>query len=189
MRTSFPDSDGWPRPLRAPQHAAAPFALSTHTRQQVHRALRLFVAVGTWAAGLCLVIGVIVLVVSTASPGKLDPTAVTSRASTKAVRADAPAARSVRVIGAFAGYGDRTSRSFRIDDARPWQLQWSYTCPVKLHVGLLVVKVANPGAVGATISQSGAGGRGATSISPDGPIHHLVVISSCSWTMKVTQNR
>jgi hypothetical protein len=189
MRTSFPDSDGWPRPQRSPQHAAAPFALSTHTRQQLHRALRLFATAGTWAAGLCLVIGVIVLVVSTASPGKLDPTAVTSPASVKTVGADPPAARSVRVIGAFAGYGDRTTPSFRIEDALPWQLRWSYACPEKLHVGLLVVEVASPGAVGATISQSGTGGRGVTPINPDGPAHHLVVISSCSWTMKVTQNR
>jgi hypothetical protein len=189
MRTSFSDSDGWPRPQRAPQHAAAPFALSAHTRQQLHRALRLFPTAGTWAAGLCLVIGVIVLVVSTARPGKLDPTAVTSPASGKAAGADPPAARSVRVIGTFAGYGDRTTASFRIDDALPWQLRWSYACPEKLHVGLLVVEVANPGAVGAAISQSGAAGRGVTSINPDGPTHHLVVISTCSWTLKATQNR
>jgi hypothetical protein len=188
MRTSFPDPDGWPRPLRAPQHAAAPFALSVHARQQVHRALRLFVTGGTWAAGLCLVIGVIVLVVSAASPSGLDPTAAASPAGTKAARADAPAAPSPHVIGAFAGYGDRSTRSFRIDGARPWLLLWSYTCPAK-RAGLLVVEVANPGAVGAAVSQSGAGGRGVTLINPDGPSHHLVVISSCSWTVKVTQTR
>jgi hypothetical protein len=189
MRSSFPDPDGWPRPLRAPQHAAAPLALSVHTRQQAHRALRLFVAGGTWAAGLCLVIGVIVLVVSTASPSRLDPTAATSSARGKTVRGDGPAARSLRVIGAFAGYGDRSTRSFRIDDTRPWLLRWSYTCPARLHAGLLVVEVANPGAVGATVSRSGAGGGGVTSINPDGPSHHLVVISTCSWTLKVTQTR
>lgn len=188
MRTSFSDSDGWSRPQRAPQHAAAPFALSAHTRQQLHRALRLFPTAGTWAAGLCLVIGVIVLVVSTARPGKLDPTAVTS-ASGKATGADPPAARALRVIGAFAGYGDRITASFRIDDAHPWQLRWSYTCPEKLRTDLLVVEIGNPGAVGAAISQSGAAGRGVTSISPDGSTHHLVVISTCSWTMKATQNR
>ncbi len=189
MRTSFPDPDGWPRPLRAPQHAAVPFALSMHTRQQVHRALRLFVAGGTWAAGLCLVIGVIVLVISTASPSRLDQAAATSSTGLKADRTDAAAARARHVIGAFAGYGDRSTRSFRIDDARPWLLQWAYTCPARLHAGLLVVEVANPGAVGATVSQSGAGGRGATPINPDGPSHHLVVISTCSWTLKVTQTR
>jgi hypothetical protein len=186
MRTSFSESEGWPRPLRAPQHAAAPFTLSAHARQHMHRALRLFVTAGTWAAGLCLVIGSIVLVVSAASSNRDDPLAATSAAGLTAGRAG-PAAAHDRVVAAFAGYGDRSSRSFRVGKNAAWQLQWSYTCPVRLRAGLLVVEVAGARAVGATISQSGAGGHGAQSISPDGQTHRLVVISSCSWTMKVTQ--
>jgi hypothetical protein len=157
-------------------------------RQQVHRALRLFVTAGPWAAGLCLVIGAIVLVVSAVSPSKLDPVAATSSTRLKAEQAGPPAGRPADVIARFAGYGDLTSRSFRVDKAAAWHLQWTYTCPARLRVGLLVVEVADPGAIGATISQSGTAGRGDTSINPDGRTHRLVVISSCSWTMKVTQN-
>jgi hypothetical protein len=188
MRTSFSDSEGWPRPLRAPQHAAAPFTLSVHARQQMHRALRLFVTAGTWAAGLCLVIGAIVLAVSAASPSRAYPLAATSATGLTAGRAG-PSEERTRVIAAFGGYGDRTSRSFRVAKDAAWQLQWSYQCPATLPAGLLVVEVATPRAVGAAISQSGTGGHGATSISPDGQTHHLVVISSCSWKMKVTQGR
>jgi hypothetical protein len=187
MRTSFPDSEGWPRPLRAPQHAAAPFTLSAHARQQWRRALRLFVAAGTCAAGLCLVIGAIVLVISAVGPSKAAPVAATSAAGARAAKAGPPAHRPDRVIAAFAGYGDRTSRSFRVDKAAAWQIQWSYRCPANRHAGLLVVGVADPGAAGAAISQNGTGGRGVTSVSRDGPAHQLVVISSCSWTMKVSQ--
>jgi hypothetical protein len=185
MRTSFSDSEGWPRPLRAPRHAAAPFTVSAHARQQMHRALRLFVMAGLCAAGLCLVIGAIVLVVSAAAGGQAQPLAATSATGLKA--GAGPAAAHTRLVAAFAGYGDRTSRSFRLDKNAAWQLQWSYTCPVRLRAGLLVVEVAGARAIGATISQSGAGGHGAQSISPDGQTHRLVVISSCSWTMKVTQ--
>jgi hypothetical protein len=186
MRTSFSDSEGWPRPLRAPRHAAAPFARSEHARQQAHRALRLFVTAGICAAGLCLVVGAIVLVVSAASGSRANPLAATSAASLKAGSAGPPAART-RMVAAFAGYGDRTSRAFRLDKTAAWQLHWSYTCPARLRAGLLVVAVAGARAVGATIRQSGPGGHGATSIGPDGQTHRLVVISSCSWTMKVTQ--
>src|ERR1700723_2290776 len=77
MRTIYHDSDGWPKPLRAPQHAAAPIGPSL-TRLQAHRALRLFVSAGTWAAGLCLVIGSIAIVVSAASPGRVAATSATS---------------------------------------------------------------------------------------------------------------
>src|ERR1700691_6166024 len=77
MRTTYHDSDGWPKPLRAPQHAAAPFRPSL-TRLQAHRALRVFVTAGTWAAGLCLVIGAIAIVVSAASRGSVAPASATS---------------------------------------------------------------------------------------------------------------
>jgi hypothetical protein len=187
MRTSFPDSEGWPRPLRAPQHAAAPFTLSAHARQQLHRGLRLFVTAGTWAAGLCLVIGAIVLAVSAAtSPAKVDSLASATGLTASRAR---PLAGPARIVATFAGYGDRTSRSFRVDRNAAWQLQWIFKCPARSRAGLLVVEVAGARAVGAAISQDGTGGHGATAISPDGQTHHLVVISSCSWTMKVTQKR
>jgi hypothetical protein len=203
MRTTYHDSDGWPRPLRAPQHAAAPLGPSL-PRLQAHRALRLFVTGGTWAAGLCLVIGAIAIVVSAASPGKVAATSAQHGATGKlaanpgtlrqphASTSARPRGRGTarpRVIESFAGYGDETTREFQINQAARWQIQWAYTCPPTMRTGLLVVEDAAPSAVGASISEAGTAGRGATWLRSSARSHRLVVISTCSWTMKVWQNR
>jgi hypothetical protein len=229
MPTTYRDPDGWPRPQRLPQHAAAPFARSSPYRLQASRALRLLGLAGTWAAGLCLVIGAIALVASAASPGKtakvndtsalgpvrtvtLPPGHRAPPAGQQASRTGRPSrpghkgdrkgragrtghtvARVVRtdlqarVIAAFAGSGSQTTRQFRVDDRARWQIQWAYNCPATIATGLLVVEDAYPGAVSASISQSGAAGRGDTWLNPDGRTQRLVVISTCSWTMKVMQ--
>jgi hypothetical protein len=210
MRTTYHDSDGWPRPLRAPQHAAAPFGPPLLARLQAHRALSLFVTAGTWAAGLCLVTGAIAIVVSAASPGKV---ATTSEASSQHLtagslrngrplaavsgRADPSASRPApdhsrtagqfRRIVRFTGHGDETTREFQIRSASRWQIQWAYTCPASLRTGLLVVEDADPGAVGASISEAGTAGSGATWLRASARDHRLVVISTCSWTLKVWQ--
>lgn len=206
MRTIYHDSDGWPKPLRAPQHAAAPFGPSL-TRLQAHRALRLFVSAGTWAAGLCLVIGSIAIVVSAASPGRVAATSATSSQQGTAGQLAAnpgvlgrphasasprPHGRSAArapALAAFTGYGDETTREFRINQAARWQIQWAYTCPPSMRSGLLVVEDATPNAVGASITEAGTAGRGATWLRSSARTHRLVVISTCSWTMKVWQNR
>jgi hypothetical protein len=229
MPTTYRDPDGWPRPQRLPQHAAAPFARSSPHRLQASRALRLLGLAGTWAAGLCLVIGAIALVASAASPGKIAKVndasalgrvgAVThppghrarpagrqasrtghpSRASHRGDREDhagrtgrtlarvAGTDLPARVIAAFAGSGSQTTRQFLVDDRARWQIQWAYSCPATISAGLLVVEDAYPGAVSASISQAGAAGRGDTWLNPDGRTQRLVVISTCSWTMKVMQ--
>jgi hypothetical protein len=204
MRTTYHDFDGWPRPQRAPQHAAAPFGPSSAARLKAQRALRLFATAGLWAAGLCLVIGAIVLVVAQAKPGRLTPASV--RTSMRAGRLQLPSARPVasrsartarrtrgaprpRQLAAFSGHGDKTTGSFRTAAGAGWQIQWSYACARAVRAGLFVVEDARTGAAGASITQSGVAGHGATSLRPAGRTHHLIVISNCSWTMKVTQHR
>jgi len=204
MRTTYHDSDGWPRPQRAPQHAAAPFGRSSPTRLKAQRALRLFATAGLWAAGLCLVIGAIVLVVAQAKPGRLTPASV--QTSMRAGRVQLPSARPVasrstrtarrargaprpRQLAAFSGHGDKTTGSFRTAAGSGWQIQWAYACTAAVRAGLFVVEDARTGAAGASITQSGVAGHGATSLRPAGRTHHLIVISNCSWTMKVTQQR
>jgi hypothetical protein len=200
MRTTYHDSDGWPRPLRAPQHAAAPFGPSSPARLKAQRALRLFATAGLWAAGLCLVIGAIVLVVAQAKPGRLTPASVLT--SVRAGRLPTPAARPVathpartarrtrghaRQLAAFSGHGDKTTGSFRTAVGAGWQILWSYACARTVRAGLFVVEDATAGAAGASITQSGVAGHGVTTLRPAGRTHHLIVISNCSWTMKVTQ--
>jgi hypothetical protein len=206
MRTTYHDSDGWPRPLRAPQHAAAPFGPSGPTRLQALRALRLVATAGLWAAGLCLVIGAIVLVVAQARPDRLAPLSATtpSRISSIEASAASPVAALpgrtkpvrgtahrpvVRQLAAFSGHGDQTTRTFRTAASTSWQIGWSYTCAAAVRAGLFVVEDAGRRAVGASITESGEAGRGVTSLRSGSRAHHLIVISNCSWTMKVTQHR
>lgn len=208
MRTPSHDFDGWPGPVRAPQHAAAPFGASSPVRTRAHRALRLFATAGLWAAGLCLVVGLIALVVSQARPGRLAPAAVTTptradpgklvagrRHSLQAVppASHRPAgrqpARAARVLAVFAGHGDKTTRTFRTAAAGRWQIRWAYTCAAPGRAGQFIVADARRGAAGPSISQAGLAGQGTLSLSPSGWPHHLIVISTCSWTMKVTQQR
>jgi hypothetical protein len=96
--------------------------------------------------------------------------------------------RPARRIASFAGYGDMVTHRFALSTNADWQIAWSYRCSASAPAGLLVVEDATPGAVGAAISASGTAGHGDTWLDPDGRSHRLVVISTCSWTMKVTQN-
>jgi hypothetical protein len=214
MPTSFYDPDGWPAPQRLPQHAATPFLRSNDFRQQAHRALRLVVTAGTWAAGLCLVVGSIVLVVSAASPGRLAPAKTASSAEQMARHTSAgarihksspggiiersgprhasPGAHAARTTGTtqvafFSGRGDKITRSFVISGAHGWQIQWAYTCPASVAIGLFVVEADPRTAVDPDISQSGQAGHGDTRLPAGGRTHSLLVTSTCYWTMKVMQ--
>jgi len=216
MPTSYYDPDDWPTPQRVPQHAATPLGRSRDFRLQARLALRLVVMAGTWAAGLCLVIGLIVLVVSATGPDRIAPVAAASSAEQVSTHGAAgaqfhktrPVARlqragsrrrpgaqpsentgSVpRLIASFSGRGDQTTRSFVLGSASHWMIQWAYACPDSVGVGLLVVE-ASPTAVGANISQSGPAGHGDTWMMPGGRRHQLVVISTCAWTMRVMQGQ
>jgi hypothetical protein len=193
---------------------------------RARRALRLFTAVGVGAAGLLLVTGFLVLVVSGGSPTRTAPLAADSalasnghkaaagrnsggqsprsvaysrpsgyRARTGAGQHDgrggSGSSRSARPIASFAGNGDIITRRFTVDANAAWQIAWSYRCPASVQVGLLVVEDAASGEAGApnaAISASGTSGHGDTWLDPDGTSHRLVVISTCSWTMKVIQS-
>jgi hypothetical protein len=226
MRTTFQDRNGWSTPPRAPLHAAPQPATASTAGLRASRALRLFATAGVWAAGLCLVVGLLVLVASAVSPGRAtrlatdsspagrgasppDPAAsrdgdhqAGDRASSSRTHAAGPrdgqspdpprtdgrAASASRRVAKFSGQGDLTTPAFTVSAKGDWQIAWSYRCPATLPVGVLVVADAAPGTVGATINESGSSGRGDTWLHADGRRHRLVVISTCSWTMKVTQN-
>jgi hypothetical protein len=224
MWTTHRDPGGWPGRPRSPQHAAAPVGLASPARLQAQRALRLFRTAGIWAAGLCLVIGALVLVLPGSSSGRMgrltmesssQPNAGHSAAASNRIgrSANQPArgpskqasvrsrpapgandsrhsrhGSSSQLIAAFAGRGDKTTPQFGLSGRTVWQIKWSYSCPPGLPLGLLLVEDATPGTAGVRISQSGTAGQGDTVLSPDGRIHRLVVISTCSWTMKVMQS-
>jgi hypothetical protein len=197
MRTTYHDADGWPRPLRAPQHAAAPFGPSSPARLRAQRALRLFAAAGVWAAGLCLVLGAIVLVVAQTRPDRLAPLSATTPSQVRGLETSSaghpantrPPRPAVHQLAAFSGHGDATTRTFRTAAGPSWQIRWSYTCAPTVRAGLFVVEDAGRRAVGANVTESGEAGHGITSLRPGARAHHLIVVSNCSWTMKVTQQR
>ncbi|HXW45632.1 MAG TPA: hypothetical protein VEL03_12645 [Streptosporangiaceae bacterium] len=202
-------------PQHGPQHAATPFARSKDFRLKAHLALRLLATAGMWAAGLCLVIGSIVLIASAASPGRISPVTIASaaqhlarhtsagarirngrttgkvgRSGPQELRPPAHASQmtaAAKLIAVFSGHGDRTTSTFGIEAGAGWLIQWAYNCPASAAVGLLVVDAGAPTAVGTDISQSGPQGRGDTWLAPGRRTHSLIVISACSWTLRVIQ--
>jgi hypothetical protein len=191
---NYRDLAGWPWPSRAAHHAA-PFSRSTSARRQAHQALRLFVTAGTWAAGLCLVIGSIVLVASAAAPNR--PGSHLSAAAEQAgLSASAQPARlqtAGHVITALAGRGDQVTKPFIVRTGDELKLWWSYSCPAGLPVDQLMVQdaVGKPAghARAASINATAADGSGAISVSANPGRHYLVVTSTCSWQMKLVQSR
>jgi hypothetical protein len=193
---TYRDSDGWRLPARVPQHAA-PFGYSDPLRGHTRRALRLFVTAGTWAAGLCLVIGSIVLVATAAGPGSAVPKLAAARQPSptagQAGRDPAKVSGSgstgpAPVLAAFSGQGNRTTRHFRVRAHARWELRWSYSCPAGVADGQLVVEDAGAaGRGGASIDQTGISGAGSIWLGPGKATHYLIVISTCSWSMKAVQ--
>ena len=179
------DPGDWRLPRWTPRHAA-PFGFATPLRWQAHKALRLFVTTGSWAAGLCLVIGLIVLVASASAPGRAAPRLASARqADASDPAAPAPAAH---VLATFTGRGNRTTPTFTVRAHDRWQLRWSYRCPG--HPGQLIVADSDgAGTSGASIDQTGIGGTGSTWLTSSRSRHYLIVISTCSWTMKAVQAR
>jgi hypothetical protein len=98
-------------------------------------------------------------------------------------------AKATRLIIKIAGHGDRTTGQFRVETTSRWQILWSYSCPQSVKSGLLVVENARAGAIGASITENGLAGHGITWLGPGRQTHRLIVISTCSWKMRVMQKQ
>ena len=179
----------WPFPGHG-SHRAAPLRNSTPLRIHAHRALRLLTAAGAWAAGLCLVIGSITLVAEAAEPASA--THVTAAAGMHHVSAGrlagsgGPAATVTRT---FRGTGSRRTGQFTIAPDLRWELRWSFTCPGPTSAGHLLIREGDAGNAGASVSASGMAGAGSTWTYSPAAVHYLVVITNCSWTIRVTGSR
>ncbi len=189
------------RPPRSSLHAVQ-FPGVSPAAVHARRALRLFVTAGTWAAGLCLVVGSIVLVAATAGRSTETGQDAASRSSGLPIGAPLPALgvrvpaglASYREVATFTGRGDKVTGRFRIRADARWQLRWSFRCPAGSRHGHLTVADAAIGVrgaitLGAAITKLGAGGHGRTWRHASRGSHELVVLSSCTWTMKVVQAR
>jgi len=218
-------------PARVPQHATpsgvpAPSLLSGRLRPSVpfrrrtRRALRFVATAGMWAAGLCLVISLLALVVAAAapdhprhpsstaqgmklahpSPGILSAPGNASGAAASRPDASpssgshdpATASRSAsHVLAMFAGRGNTITRNFQVAGPHRWALHWSYSCPSRLNAGQFIVEDAEimggTTRVGSSFDENGTRGSGTTWLGPGPRNHYLVVVSSCSWTMRVVE--
>lgn len=190
-----------PQPPRIPLHAAP--------AGQRQRVLRLFIAAGTGAAGLCLVIGSVALVASAGgrprsttvtsashlsparpsparlSPARLSPARTAHGGSTPGLHGPRLSSAHGRTILSSAGRGAGTSRRFTISGTGTWQLKWSYyDCSAQGGKGEFVV--TETGTVpGASLSEFGTAGHGTAWAYRDKGSHHLVIRSECAWRIAV----
>jgi hypothetical protein len=186
---SYPAPDGWQFPVHGSHHAA-PFSNATPMRIHAHRALRLVVVAGAWAAGLCLVIGSVTLVAETAGPASV--THVTTAAGVNHLSTAKLAGHTRRtgpLTRTFRGTGNRTTAQFTVAPDHRWNLRWSYTCPGPTPPGHLLIREGDAGNAGVSVSASGAAGAGSTWTYAQAAGHYLVVITNCAWTIRVTGSR
>ena len=183
---TYPAPDGWQLPGHGPHHAA-PLRHATPGRRQAHRALRLLAVAGGWAAGLCLVIGSVTLVAETARPATA--THVSTAAGVDDLGNRKPAAHAGPLTRVFRGTGSQTTSQFTLTPGHRWNLRWSYACPGRAPSGHLLIRDDGAGNAGPSVSAAGAAGGGSTWIYAQAAAHELVVITNCTWTIRVTGNR
>jgi hypothetical protein len=198
--------EGWRLPPRGAQHAA-PFGTTTPLLVHAHRALRLFVTAGAWAAGLCLVIGLVALVAATAGPASGTHVAAAAGASRLSSgtsgrtgagsggRHDgahgqaAGGHRTHGMVRTFAGTGNLTTSAFSVATPSRWELRWAYQCPPGAPRGRLVIREGGAENGGVSVAAAGAAGSGSTSTYSTSASHYLVVLANCAWTVRVVGSR
>lgn len=175
--------------------------MSGWLRRLTRQALRLFITVIAWAAGLGLVIGSIVLVATVSAPRQA-PSAFNGQQ-----RADSAALRPLkgggegtaghqgyRVVAAFSGHGNGTTAHFTVKARQRWQLRWTYRCAAKAAAAqadaefmLLRANMATQDTINTAADEFAASGHGSVWLTPSSHQHYLMVISACSWQIQVVQ--
>jgi hypothetical protein len=155
-------------------------------RLHAHRALRLFVTAGAWAAGFCLIVALVALVADAAGPTGAAPVQTTARRvslhPTAGPTRRPPAAP---VLRTFSGIGDQTTPQFTVAAHSWWKVQWLYQCTPGVPGEGLIVREGDTAGNGISVSASGVSGRGEASAYAAGRAHYLVVITNCAWTARV----
>jgi len=192
---TYRDSDGWYLPSRIPQHAA-PFGFSRPLKRRAHVALRLFVTAGTWAAGLCLVIGLVVFVSNATAADKGKNAGASSQGvdqlrSTNPIT-DVPQARPGRLHAlpySFTGHATTTSATFAIPSGHRLMIRWSYRCQAsdssrQFTIQDVLLRSGQP-RPGPAFIGSGLSGQGTIALPRGSRTHYLMISSTCAWRIKV----
>jgi hypothetical protein len=165
---------------------AAPVGGSTPMRLHAHRALRLFVTGGAWAAGLCLIIALVVLVADAAGPGRATHVSTDGRYRLQSKARSTHPAGADHVLRTFAGIGDRTTPRFTVAARSRWRLRWLYQCTPGEPGKRLIIREGNATGAGISVSRTGPSGSGSSaSAYATARTHYLVVITNCAWTAQV----
>ncbi len=199
--------------LRSRRRPASEGGARRPIRRLTRQLLQLIITAVAWAVGLGIVVGAIVLVVMTTAPGhtilqrgptRHDPVSPRQAPYSAALGPgrEAATARSggragagpsgYRVLAVFSGRGDRTTGHFRVMARRAWQLQWTYRCPGTAGAAQFTLlradmAAANRATLSTSIEEYAASGHGSARLTPTSNEHYLVIISDCSWRIKVLQ--
>jgi hypothetical protein len=208
---TYRDSDALFLPARPPQHAApvsflrrrgSPGQLGVfgRLRRLTRQVLQLFITFVAWAAGLGLVIGSIVLVATVTAPTQPPPSLKMLPAGSSLHRVQygtrppsgaASKGPRYQLLAAFSGHGNRRTAHFNVKAKLQWQLRWTYTCARQADAGQFKVLRADWAAGHSTrstgVEEHAASGHGFAWFKPSTLKHYLVVISACSWHIKVEQ--
>ncbi len=169
----------------------------------VHRALRLVIAAGTAAAGVCLVLGMTALVVKMGDDGvagAANSRPITARQASNltAGHGDARPAGPPKApphwlagpaIASFRGAGHANDAEFRVASHSAWGLSWSFRCAAGRAGRLIVTGSTRAAGYDLQIDASGPAGHGITWYASDPGNHSLDIISGCSWAVRVVLPR
>jgi hypothetical protein len=167
-------------PLRAPLLHTWPVPRSSPPREHARRALRLFVTAGCYAAGLCLVIALVAVVVALTGPGHASGLAADGKAHGSS--SGAP------TLAVLTKHGDAR---FSTTVHGQWRLRWFYDgCGSAGAAGYLIVTQVDLGKAGhIRVDGNGPHGRGVTRWFSGTGTHRFLVSSDCTWTTRVQQRR
>ena len=165
--------------------------------------MRLVLASGLAAAGLCLILGLTALAATlgtgqdAADPGNMAAAVKpVSNDGTPGTSASPPAASRTsddqrtprpagRTIASLHGAGQPMRTHFRIGRPGAWGMAWRFTC-IAGHTGHLIVR-EGPGVSRSNVEfdASGRAGGGTTWNILDPGRHSLTIVSDCSWSLRL----
>jgi len=186
-RASRPGRDLFPWPSAAGRSRTRP----------IHRLVRLALAGGLAAAGLCLILGLTALA-ATLGRGSKAPGPGAMAAAVKPPGDNAghgtpgpPPGRQAtpplggRTIASLHGNGGQASAGFLVGRPGTWGIAWSFTCSPG-HTGQLTVREKPGASAGDTrLSASGRRGAGTTWTVLDPGHHFLTITADCPWSLRL----
>lgn len=168
-------------------------------RQNLPRGLRLALATGALLAGFGLVIGMVALALAAGGapvPGAPVPGASAAshpRTSSAAHASPTPSPLHFQpgaILTSLHGTGTQSSRAFHVPSPGTWGLAWSYYgCPDNDPGVFTVGETRTTADHSLRITGSAGSDHGTTWFRDDPGWHSVVIVSRCSWRLKIVTPR